>query len=231
MRTPLFAALLVLAGAEQACADEPRWPKFDNLPADAEVHAVTISEPLFSGVEADEITDWQGLVKALRSKDGPGAHICKRLPEGSEKVVNEQAEMGKLEEGIDLRIVPGLARLRLSNALTQAMWVKSFYDKDVFAGVELPKRAKELIELGDKRTVYQNELLNRELLAAAFPGCIAPTPADFHITRVTVNAGAPKVGKPVVLVLSCSYQCRWEVKVEKEATIAGVVLFGSGPRN
>lgn len=223
MRAPLCAALLALVAAGHTRAAEPKWATFADLPVDAEVHAVTISEPFFRGVSPEEISDWQGLVKALRAKGGPGAHVRKLLPEDAEEqVVNEQAEMGKLD-GVDPIGVPPAARLALSRLLDEATRTGSFYDEKALAGVELSKAAKELVALGGKRTVYQNELLNREVLAAAFGACVAPTPADFHTARVTV-----KPGKPVVLVLSCGCQCRWEVNVEKGATVAGVVLFGSG---
>lgn len=225
MRVLLLSFLLLLTGFGDARADGWRLTRFDQLPADAEVHAVTISAPLSQGVSYDEITDWQALVRALRAKDGPGTHIRRRLPEGAEAdIVNERAEMGRINdsEGLEPDTVSLLARARLSRVLNAALETTTFYDRDVFAGVELSKRAKELVALGHKRTVYQNELLNRELLAATFPKCVAPAPLDYHITRVKV-----KPGKPVVLVLSCSVQCRWEVTVEKGATVAGVVLFGN----
>lgn len=77
------------------------------------------------------------------------------------------------------------------------------------------------MELGDKRTTFQTQRMNRDLLHVLFPECISPTPRDFQTARVTVKAG-----KPVVLVLTSYQQCQWVVEVEKGATVAGVFLFG-----
>jgi hypothetical protein len=111
---------------------------------------------------------------------------------------------------------------RLSVDLSQAIQDKVFYDKDVFAKVELTKSLKELVALGDKRTVFQTERMNREILSLLFSDFLAETPTDYHTVHVTVKAG-----KPVVLVFSAYHQTRWNVTVEKGATVAGVVLFGN----
>jgi hypothetical protein len=97
-----------------------------------------------------------------------------------------------------------------------------FDDAKAFADVKLPKAVKELVELGDKRTLFQTQRLNRELLDVLFPDCIAATPRDFQTTSVTVRAG-----KPVVLVLTSYQQCRWSVTVERGAKVAAVFLFGN----
>jgi hypothetical protein len=183
---------------------------------------VAVSEPHFRGVSDEEITDWQGLVKALRSKDGPRAHIRKLLPKSSDEVLTEEVEMGKLGDEVRPILVKAKVTWRLMVDLSRAIRDKVFYDKDVFAKVELTKSLKELVELGDKRTVFQTERMNREILSLLFSDFLAETPTDYHTVHVTV-----KPGKPVVLVFSSYWQCRWNVKVEKGATVAGVVLFGN----
>lgn len=221
MRVTLCAILIVF-GPHASHAADPPLPKLENLPADAEVHAVAVSEPVFAALSYKEITDWQGLVKALRAKDGPAAYISKLLPESAHEVLTEDVEKGKIDDPKRLPILRRKVELRLSTGLTQALQDHVFYDADAFAKVELPKSVKELVALGDKRTTFQTERMNRELLVLACPKCIAPTPADFQTVRVTV-----KPGKPVVLVTSSYSQCRWVVTVEKGANVVGVVQIGN----
>lgn len=175
MLATLFASLLATLPIH---ADGTLLHRFESLPADAEVHVVSTSEPRFCGIEEDEITDWRELIKQLRADSGPGAYIRKRLRKDADEVLNEDAEKGMID-GVDPTAVPRRVRMALSKALGRAMWFKSFHDETAFAGVDLPKSVKELIALGDRRTIYQNELLNRELLAAAFPTCIGPPVGRF----------------------------------------------------
>lgn len=59
----VLSALIALTACEGA--DFTRG-SFDKLPSEIEVHAVAVYEPHFSGISQEEITDWQGFVKALR---------------------------------------------------------------------------------------------------------------------------------------------------------------------
>jgi hypothetical protein len=220
----LVVALLLFAGvARLAPAGDEKIPKFENLPAGTEVHAVTVYQPRNCGVDQEEITDYQALIKALRAKEGMGVHVRKFLPNSVEKVLTDDAEMGRgvFGDAPNPRLARREATWWLARALDSAVRGKVLYDKEAFAKVELPKAVKELIELGEKRTVFQTARLNRDLLALAFPASIAPTPDHFQTADVTVKAG-----KPVVLVFSSSDQCRWKVTVEKGAKVVGVVLFG-----
>ena len=223
MRAVILTVLLALAGMTTVCIGaDPERPKFDNLPADAEVHVVAVSEAHAAGISRKEITDVQGLVKALRAKDGPGAHIRKLLSKDADELLTDAVEMGRF--GKDANPVIGKARVaqRLSNILEGAIQERVFYDKDAFAKVELTKGLKEFVALGDKRTVFQTERMNRELLSLVFADFLAETPVDYHTVHVAVQPG-----KPVVLVTSASTQTRWVVKVEKGATVAGVIQFGN----
>jgi hypothetical protein len=229
---PFLTVLLLCAvgGLAPACDEKSpktkaeKLPRLEKLPADAEVHAVTISRPLHYGVKAEEITDYRGLVQALRAKDGLGAHIRKMLP-AADRFLTDQAEMGLGVAGDarNARVAEREVTWFLARDLGQALERKVLYDKEAFAKVELPKAVKELVALGDKRTTFQTQRLNRELLALAFPKHIPPTPDDFQTAHVTV-----KPGKPVVLVLSSSRQCHWKVNVEKGVTLEGVILCGGG---
>lgn len=222
MRSLVCMASLAFAGVVTTHAADQKLPKLENLPPDAEVHTVAVSEPLFSGLSLKDITDWQGLVKALRGKDGPAAYIRRLLPESADEVLTEDVELGKIDDPKRLPILQRKVQLRLSSSISQVMEKRLFYDEGAFAKTELPKHVKELIAKGDKRTTFETQLLNRELLSLACPKCIAPTAADFQTVRVTV-----KPGKPVVLVTSSYSQCRWVVTVEKGAKVVGVVQFGN----
>lgn len=220
MRTGSLIALLAVLGACGADSAPPR-DKFEALPADAEVHLVAVSQPLYSGLNYQEVTDWNGLVKALRAKDGVGAHIRKLLPKDSDEVLNDDVEKGQIGNRLPA-YVRRFAMHKLALVLSQSIRTQTFYDKDVFAEVELTKSLKELAALGDRRTVFQTERMNRELLSLVFPGFLAETPADYHTVYITV-----KPGKPVVLVTSANFQTRWVVNVEKGATVAGVIQYGN----
>lgn len=215
-----LCALLTVSGLHVLQATP--LPKLEGLPADAEVHALAIYEPQFSGLSEDEITDWQELVKTLRGKDGPAAYIRQLLRKSADEVLTEDVEKGKVANPDRLPLLKKKVRLRLSNAISDGIERKLFYDERAFAKTELPKPVKELLAKGDKRTTFETQLLNRELLSLACPKCIAPTPADFQTVRVTV-----KPGKPVALVTSSYSQCRWVVTVEKGAKVVGVVQFGN----
>jgi hypothetical protein len=193
----------------------------DDVPKGAEVHYVAVSQPQHQGLSRDEITDWQGLVKALRVKDGPAAYIRKQLPKDSDEVLTEEVENGKLEN-FDADTVARLVKFRFVVDFTQAIRKRVFYDPEVFDKVEMPKHVKQLADLGEKRTTLQTARLNREILSLVFPKCIAPTPDDFQTVHVTVKAG-----KPVVLVLSAYHQTHWKVKVEKGAAVTSVILLGN----
>jgi hypothetical protein len=210
------------AAADEKLPKAEKLPTFEKLPDDVEVHAVTIAQPLHSGLSREEITDYRGLVKALRAKEGLGAHIRKLLP-SAEKVLTAEAEMGLGVAGDapDARAAEREVTWLLARDLGQTLRMKALYDREVFAKVELPKSVKELIDLGDKRTTFQTESLNRDLLALAFPKHIPPTPDGFQTASVTV-----KPGKPTVLVLMSSRQCQWKVNLEKGAKVVGVILCG-----
>lgn len=226
MSASFLAGLLTLVGSltlSQPDAPAPtQGVTFGPVPADAEVHYVAVSEPLSSGLTSKDITDWLGLVKALRAKDGPAAHIRKHLPKAADELLADEVAMGRMGERCPNQ-VRDVVRGRLARALGQGVRRNVFYDKDVFAKVKLTKSLNELVALGDKRTVFQTERMNRELLSLVFADYITATPADYHTVRVTVKAG-----KSVVLVTSASNQTRWVVTVEKGATLAGVIQFGNG---
>jgi hypothetical protein len=193
----------------------------EDVPKDTEVHYLAVYEPRFPGLTRDEITDWQGLVKALRVKDGPAAYIRKQLPKTSDEVLTEEVENGKIGKKHP-EIVAQFVKHNLAVDFQKSMRTKLFYDPEVFGKLELPKHVKDLVDLGEKRTVFQTSRLNRELISLIFPKCIAPTPDDFQTVHVTVKAG-----KPIILVLSASQQTHWKVKVEKGATITRIILLGS----
>lgn len=136
-------------------------------------------------------------------------------------MLTEEVEMGRLGT-LRPEIVKAKVTIRLARTLGQAIRYGVLYDKEAFAKVELTKSLKVLVALGDKRTVFQTERMNRELLSLVFAGYIAEPPADFHTVHVTVKAG-----KPVVLVFSSAVQTRWVVNVEKGATVAGVIQYGN----
>jgi hypothetical protein len=212
MRKPL-PLLLICIATSAAHADD--------VPKDAEVHYVAVSEPRFPGFTEAEITDWQGLVKALRVKDGPAAHIRKLLPKTSDEVLTDEVEKGKFRD-FNPAVVGGVVKIRFVIDFQATIRKTVLYDPKVFADVELPKHVKELIDLGEKRTVFQTSRLNREILSLVFPKCIAPIPDDFQTVHVTVKAG-----KPVILVLSASQQTHWKVKLEKGGTLTRIILLGS----
>lgn len=222
MRTSLCAIILIGVCSTMAFSAAPELPTLDGLPSDVEVHAVATYEPEFSGLSHKEITDWQGLVKVLRTKDNPAARIRKLLPKLADEALTEDVEMGRVGDLKNLATLRAVVEHRLSVTIGQAMQKEVFYDADAFAKVELPKSVKELVALGDKRTTFQTQRMNRDLLALACPKCVAPTPDDFQTVRVTV-----KPGKPVVLVTSSYSQCRWVVTVEKGAKVVGVVQIGN----
>ncbi len=197
--------------------------KLENLPPGVEVHSVGIYEPRHRGLEAAEITDYRALVTALRGKDQPGAHLRKLIRTGPVDVLTEAVEMGIVEGAQDARQAEQRVTWHLSRNIGQAARGKVFYDKEAFAKLELPKSVREMIELADRRTPFQTERLNRDLLALAFPKCIAPTPTDFQTADIVI-----KPGRPVVLVTSSYSQCRWNVTVEKGAKLLGVIQFGGG---
>lgn len=220
MRNYLLTGLVLILGIGTTRGADAPLPKLE-LQETAEVHYVGVYEPLPKGVTIAEVTGWQALVKAFRGKDGPGAHIRKSFSKDlADDILTEEVENGRIG---DLR--PGnvdrIVRQKLAMLLNQAIQTGNFYDKDAFAKVVLTKPIKDVVELGDNRTTFQTQWMNRELLALAFPNSIAPTPANFQTVYVTVKAG-----KPVVLVFSSYHQCRWCLAVEKGATVAGVVLYG-----
>ena len=159
---------------------------FGPVPADAEVHYVAVYQPLSSGLTSEDVTDWLGLVKALRAKDGPAAYVRKQLPEAADELLTDEAAMGRMG-GRCPNQVRDVVRGRLARALGQGVRRSTFYDKDVFAKVKLTKNLNALVALGDKRTVFQTEHMNRELLSLVFADYIAETPADYHTVRVCAD--------------------------------------------
>lgn len=218
MRAVHLSLLTLAFACTSASADDNPFAK---VPKDAEVHVVTIREPFYKCVTKSEILDWQKLATNLCA-DSPLARHLRKCGSG-DIGENLADELQQLNLGLQERkAAETILRARLSAETYLMISRPKFYDAKAFADVKLPKAVKELVELGDKRTLFQTKRLNRELLDVLFPDCIAATPRDFQTTSATVKAG-----KPVVLVL-CSYQqCRWSVTVEKGATVAAVFLFGN----
>lgn len=221
MRVTVLASFFVFVSTAITSSADPEPKKFENLPTDAEIHLVAVSEPLFPGLSEEEVTNGLGLVKQLREKEGEATHIRKLLWKVADEVLTDEVAAGRIEDWPVAR-VNRFVKHRLSVAFSQTLRTKSLFDKDAFAKAELPPAVAELVKLGDKRTTFQTQRLNRELLTLVFPNCIAQVPDDFQTVYVTV-----KPGKPVVLVTSSSYQARWKVTVEKGATVAGVIQFGN----
>ena len=221
MRATISAAFFASASVLVASAAEPERNEFDKLPAEAEVHMVAVSEPLFPNVSMEEITNGIGLVNQLREKEGQAPYIRKQLWKVADEVLTDEVAAGRIKDWSRARVNKHVTH-RLSVALGQTLRTKVLYDKDVFAKVTLPPAVGALVQLGAKRTVFQTQRLNRELLTLVFPNCIAQVPEDFQTAYVTV-----KPGRPIVLVTSASYQTRWKVTIEKGATVAGVIQFGN----
>lgn len=74
MRAFPFAALLALATALVGTAGDER---FANVPKDAEVHVITVREPLNKGVAESEILDWHQLALQL-CDDSPRAEYIRK---------------------------------------------------------------------------------------------------------------------------------------------------------
>lgn len=218
MRVLLLLLVGVLQGASHSSAgDAP----FDKVPKDAEVHVVAVRAPHLQGVSEKEILDWHELALQLTADTQHAIQVRKCCSLRIGKDVAD--ELQKMNAGLRSRegAQAGLTA-RFAMDLSFGISKPNFYDTTAFAGVKLPKAVQELVELGDKRTTFQTQRMNRDLLHVLFPKCIAPTPRDFQTARVTVKAG-----KPVVLVLTSYQQCQWVVEVEKGATVSGVFLFGS----
>jgi hypothetical protein len=185
----------------------------------AEVHGVGAYGPFRVRLHLKEVTDWAGLVAALRAGDGPAGRVRGLLPERTRKLLDDPATV------IGEDPFAGERALRLVGEtfgeLRQLLARPDLFDGKSLEGVELGKEAKDLLALGPKRSAAQTIRMNRLLLAAAFPKALAPPPPDLGVVRVAVKAG-----RDVVLVLSAGEPCRWEVEVEKGGRVAGVVLTG-----
>lgn len=106
-------------------------------------------------------------------------------------------------------------------AIEEILDESELFDAEEFAGVALDDETKRLVGLGKKRTAHELSVMNWRLLAATFPGLFPDVPAGFRTIRVQVRDD-----KNVVLVLSCSMACHWQVDVKPGCKVTGVVLCG-----
>ncbi len=224
-----LASACLLTMLVSLSAADPEPPKKDDsveqvrkAAETAEVHGIGLNEPLH--YQLDGIMELPALIALLRAKDKKGsvARVWEMLSKETQKKVLDDkyfGELGKrgsqpaalLQWGVeaDLR---GIVDKR-----------PDFYTEEAFKTVLLTKEMKDLIALGKKRTAMQNAKLNWELLRKTFPDHIPEMPERFRTARVQVLGG-----KDVVLVLSCSNRCRWEVTLKEGAKVTGVLLCGNG---
>jgi hypothetical protein len=233
---PHRIALLAAATALLAlpCGAEPPAPKQPDeavakvrkAAEQAEVHGVGLYRPAVSHVGKDDVTDWPKFAQALRSRKGPGGRIHELLDKESQGLLADDKVVARLGDRL-VAVPTEVLSLKsfVVNQLTRILDRPDFYMEEAFKGVALSKELKDAIVLGEKRTPFQTAYMNRRLLDAAFPDVIAETPARFRTVRVEVVGG-----KDVVLVLSSSEMCRWEVKLHEGAKVTGVLLCGYYPQ-
>lgn len=229
--------LLVAAGIFAASASATLPPKLACDPvaeirevaASAEIHGVGVERPAVYGFHSN-VKDWPGLVDSLRRRKGPSARVWSFLSEKGQKLASED---GILQKFYDLENVTDPTRMaRATDAVRLQAEIRDafrkiadqpdFYQEEAFKGVAIEKEAKELISLGEKRTVHQTARMNWGLLKVAFPTCIPDLSSRFRTVQVQVREG-----NPVVLVLSSDMNCRWEIEVKRGGKVVGVLLCGN----
>lgn len=195
--------------------------EFRKLVATAEVHGVGVYKPAKSHVELADVADWTKLAEDLQSQAGPNSRIRSLLREETEDRLANKKLVAKLSEPRGRSEEVALLRSNLVSDLSKALGRVDLYDESAFKNAPLSKSARTVAELGEKRTALDTEILNRYLLSIALPNGLQPPPPHFRKVRVRLMPGAD-----TVLVLSSYELCRWEVEVEKDAKLVGVVLCG-----
>lgn len=220
-------ALFSVLVAQVPAADPPMAKDKDLVAAvrkaaeTAEVHGVGVAYARH--YRFDGVTEYSSLLKQLRDKDKKAAvlWVWQNLSEDTQKKVLDDKYFAQVEKtdpagfGIELRgAVSGGLRTIIDNP--------DFYSEEVFSkSFLLTEEVKKLVALGKKRSVSETARLNWLLLEKTFPFSIPEMPKHFRTVRVQVVQGSD-----VILVLSSSGVCRWEVKLLEGAKVTGVILCG-----
>jgi hypothetical protein len=190
----------------------------------AEVHGVGISTPAVSYMVSQDVTDWPGLVTALRLQKGGAGRVRSLLSEDTRKVIDEEGIVEKFaapKSDSAAHNATSQLRARMLRELNEVVNRRDFSRGSQFDDVAIDDDTKALIALDSKRTAYQTAVMNWGLLHATFPKAIPQVHPHFRKARVQVQSDAT-----VVLVLSCRTACRWEVTVKPGGKVVGVVLCG-----
>lgn len=226
-----FAGWVVLGLAASTLTYQPKGNEVDTLRAvrkaaeKEEVHVVGVGSPVVDQIPLQDMTDWPGLVTSLRLKKGAAARVRDYFSEDARARCDEEGIVEKFTAPkTDGKAQSDAGRLMMGvlNALNKALDDRDFYQRKAFDGVDVDEITQSLIALGSKRTSHQSAVMNWRLLHAAFPKSIPKVDPRFRTIRVQVKSDAP-----VVLVLSCYNDCRWEVSVKPGCKVVGVVLCGN----
>ena len=152
------------------------------LPGDTVAGAKT-DEPSWLLAEQDML-DWPGLLAGMRAQAAAaepsvGKHLWSMLSEDTRRAI-ESAVPADPNEAVKLAIagIPPATRTAVLGELNLLLGREGLYTERVWRNIEPSDRQKDLLaslEAGTLRGVRLAEL-NRSLLAAAYPGRIAPGP-------------------------------------------------------
>jgi hypothetical protein len=192
----------------------------------AELHGIAVYGPVEYDLHGQGVKEWSKLIKTLRDAKGKDvARIREYMPK---RVLELAAKDGTIEQ-LAQPPRPGQSEpLELVGLKSDFLYGfreilndHDFYDEEAFKALTLDDELKRLIKLGKKRTMHQAALLHWGVMKAILPDSIPDVPPGFRTIRVQVRDE-----KEVILVLSCSGACHWDVDVKPGAKVTGVILCG-----
>lgn len=194
------------------------------LAVGAEVHAVGINEPTNRGLTKADVCDWTTLLTRLSAKNPAAEWLQGKLGEIAEGYFKDPEVVRFLGNTADPKL-PEIAvgRNSILRDLEELLDRRDLHTEPAFRGLQLDKETKTLIAKGGDRSLLDTRRLNRLLLAAALPGGLNSPPDDTDTVRVRVKAG-----RPIILVLTAYYTCRWKVTLDGGAIVRACILSGGG---
>lgn len=226
-RCAIFVVLFSTLFAQVPAADPPKAKDSDLVAAvrkaaeTAEVHGVGVSGPRHFRLEG--VTEFPSLLTALRDKNKKGAvlRVWEQFGPDAKKVSLDDKYFSELDNVSSA--LGSQLKSSVSGEIEKILGNPDFYSEEVFSkSFLLTEEMKRLAALGKTRPLSDTVRLNWWLLERTFRVSMPEMPKHFRTVRVQVVQGSD-----VILVLSSSDFCRWEVKLFEGAKVTGVILCGS----
>ncbi|AMV29952.1 hypothetical protein VT84_36505 [Gemmata sp. SH-PL17] len=228
--TAALCVLISVSAAEPAVKSKP--PETGGPAAllkaakTAELHGIAVYEPTTVELRVRDVKDWAKLITTIR--DGKGEAVARVREYTPEEVLKRAAEDEIIERltqptgrGMPESLKTGILKNDFVRRFNEILDDRDFYDEKTFKDVALDDGSAYLAKLGKTRTMHQTARLHWGVMKALFPDSIPDIPADFRTIRVQVRDE-----KEVVLVLSCTTPCFWNVDVKPGSKVTGVILCG-----